>query len=362
RNGSLFGVRFDLKRRRLEGSPVPLSEHVLHNPLSDATQMAFSDTGVLTFIPAASSGRELVWVDDRGLVEPVGAPSRAYENVNLAPSGKQIAVSIDSQNEDYLGASADVWLYDIPRGTLAQMTFNGLSFRPQWLPDSSQLTYLRYDPGEKMQDLRRLYVDGSQEEDSLARVSEYFWLGYSVNRDLSSVLGVVYLPTNDQDIVEMNLKDEDRSQRTVVGDPSWQRGPALSPDGNWFAYCSHETGTWEVYVKSYPGPGRKTKISGGGGFEPVWDPNGHTLYYRKADEMWMVTYEAEDTFEPAQPQYLFTYHSFGGLEIGTYAAAGDGRFLMIQEDLDSSRQINIVSNWFETLRQLIPTGENRTDD
>ncbi len=358
RNNSLFAARFDLEQCRLKGSPVPLSEHVAHNPVIDATQMAFSDTGLLTFIPAAPSNRELVWVNDRGLIEPVGAPLRAYEELSLAPNGKQIAVSIDSQNKDNPGANADIWLYDIPRGTLTQMTFNGMSVLPKWLPDSKKLAYLRYDPGEKMPDLRCLYVDGSQEEDRFARVPQFFWLGYSINRDLSSVLGVVFLPMNDQDIVEMNLKDKEHSQRTVAGDPSWQRGPVLSPDGNWFAYSSQETGTWEVYVKPYPGPGQKTPISDGGGFAPTWDPNDNKLYYRKADEMWMVAYEPGDTFKPATPQYLFTYHSFGGLEVQTYAAAGDGKFLMIKEDLDSRTRIDIVSNWFEELRRLIPAGEN----
>ena len=358
RNGSLFGARFDPKQCRLVGSPVPLSERVAHNATTDATQLAFSDTGLLTFIPAASRDRELVWVDDRGVPEPVGAPSRAYEQVSLAPDGQKIAVSIDSQNRDNPGANADIWLCDLPGGRLTPMTFNGMSILPKWLPDSKTLTYLRYEPGEAMPDLRRLTVDRSRQEDRLASVPEFFWLGYSIKKDLSSVLGVVFVPMNDQDIVDMNLRDEAPSHHTVVGDPSWQRGPVLSPDGNWFAYSSHDAGTWEVYVKPYPGPGGMVPISDGGGFAPTWDPNENKLYYRKADEMWMVTYEPGDTFRLAEPQYLFTYHSFGGLEVQTYAAAGNGKFLMIQEDLDSRTRIDIVSNWFEALKQLVPAGED----
>jgi Tol biopolymer transport system component len=283
-------------------------------------------------------------------------------NVSLAQNGKQIALIIEAQGENSSNETGDIWLYDISIRTLTQMTFDGLSSLPQLLHDSNRLTYLRYDPSEKMNDLQCLYLDGSQEEEHLARVSKNFWLGYSMKRDLLCALGVVNLPLDDQDIVEMSLPNGAGDHRTVAGDPSWQRGPVLSPDGNWVAYNSHETGTWEVYVKPYPGSGRKTKITDGGGFEPVWHPNDNKLYYRNADEMWMVTYEVKKTFQPAQPQFLFRYHAYGLLGIQTYAVAGDGRFLMIQEDLDASRQINIVSDWFETLRQLIPTGENRTDD
>jgi hypothetical protein len=134
----------------------------------------------------------------------------------------------------------------------------------------------------------------------------------------------------------------------------------FSPDGRWFAYSSHETGTWEIYVKPFPGPGTKTKISDGGGYEPRWDPYGNKLYYRNGDEMWMVTYEAGEKFEPAQLKFLFKQHFYGGISAGpnTYCVAKDGRFLMIQEDLAPGTQINVVVNWFEELKRLAPSGKD----
>ena len=176
--------------------------------------------------------------------------------------------------------------------------------------------------------------------------------------DLSSVLGVMNMPLDDQDVVEMALPIGEEPERTLASGPRWQRYPVLSPDGNWPAYCSHEDGIWEVYVKPYPGPGRKTKISNAGGINPMWDPNSQKLYYRKADEMWMVAYDAQSAFDKAQPQFLFKYHGYGKLGLQTYAVASDQRFLMIQEDIDPSRQINVVTNWFTVLNEKVPlTGE-----
>jgi serine/threonine-protein kinase len=360
-NRSLFGVRFDPKGLTLQSKPVPLPERVLHNPIIGSTQLAHSSTGMLAFIPAASSDRELVWVDERGLVEPLEAPHRAYENVSLAPDGTQIALSIDSQYPNP-SVSADIWLYDIARGTPTQITFNGMSTKPQWLGSSSQLTYLKYDPAENMHDLLCLYADGSREEEFLARVPAFFFSGYSINKNLTSVLGAMALPLiNDQNIVAISLKNGDRTEKTVVDDAGgWQRQPVFSPDGRWFAYSSHETGTWEAYVKPFPGPGAKTTISDGGGYTPLWDPNSKRLYYRNGDEMWMVTYEAGEKFEPAQTKFLFKQHFYGGITAGsnTYCVGKDGRFLMIQEDLAPGTQINIVSNWFEELKRLMPPGKN----
>ena len=56
--------------------------------------------------------------------------------------------------------------------------------------------------------------------------------------------------------------------------------PEFSPDGRWMAYVSNESGTPEVYVQPYPGPGEKTRISTAGGFEPIWTANGRELLYR----------------------------------------------------------------------------------
>jgi serine/threonine-protein kinase len=187
-----------------------------------------------------------------------------------------------------------------------------------------------------------------------------FFLGYCINKDATSLLGVVFLPPNDQNIVAINLKNGDRTEETVVDDVSWQRAPVFSPDGRWFAYSSHETGTWEVYVKPFPGPGAKIKLSDGGGYEPRWDLHTNKLYYRNGDEMLMVTYESAAEFEPAQPEFLFKRHFLGGVTVGSqpYSVASDGRFLMIQEDLAPGTQINVVVNWFEELKRLVPTGKN----
>jgi serine/threonine-protein kinase len=356
-NRSLFGACFDLKGLTLYGNPVPLLQRVKYNPIIGSTQLTYSNIGILAYIPAASSDRELVWVDDRGLVKPLGAPHRAYEGVSLAPNGTNIALSIDSQYPNP-NVSADIWLYDITRGTLTQLTFNGMSTKPQWLGSSSRLTYLKYDPAEDMHDLLCFYTDGSGDEQLLARVPGFFLSGYSIDKDAASVLGPVVLPPNDQNIVAINLKNGDRTEKTVVDDASWQRVPVFSPDGRWFAYSSHETGTWEIYVKPFPGPGAKIKISDGGGYEPRWDPHNSNLYYRNGDEMWMVTYEAGEKFEPAQPKFLFGRHFFGALGGQKYSVGKDRRFLMIQEDLAPGTQINVVVNWFEELKRLMPTGQD----
>jgi hypothetical protein len=59
----------------------------------------------------------------------------------------------------------------------------------------------------------------------------------------------------------------------------------VSPDGRWVAYQSDETGRGEVYVQSYPTPGRKTLVSAGGGSNAVWAGDGRELYYWQGDQL-----------------------------------------------------------------------------
>jgi serine/threonine protein kinase len=357
RNGSLFGARFDLKSFTLQSKPVPLPERILHNPRHGATQLACANTGILAYIPAPPTDRKLVWVNDRGLAKPLAAPPHAYNSVSLAPDGTQIALSIGYARPP----NSDISLYDIERATLTQLTFNSMSMLPQWLDNSRQLAYLKYNSAEDIHDLLCLYMDGSRNQKLLARVPPYFFRGYSIDKGQKHVLGTVSLQPKDENIVVMSLRDGDSQERTVVDESHLQRLPVFSPDGRWFAYSSRETGSWEVYVNPFPGPGAKKKISHAEGYEPLWDPHSNKLYYRNGDEMWMVTYESDTEFKPAQPEFLFDRHFFGGLAAGqkTYSVARDGRFLMIQEDLAPGTQINIVLNWFEELKRLVPPGKNQ---
>jgi hypothetical protein len=58
----------------------------------------------------------------------------------------------------------------------------------------------------------------------------------------------------------------------------------VSPDGRWAVYQSDETGRDEIYVQSFPSPGRKAVVSAGGGVNPVWGRDGQ-LYYWKVDQL-----------------------------------------------------------------------------
>jgi hypothetical protein len=72
-----------------------------------------------------------------------------------------------------------------------------------------------------------------------------------------------------------------------------------------------------------------------------------------------VAIEAKPAFTAAKPRLLFEGPYVGGhpSEGGNYDVAPDGqRFVMIEEvDPLVTSRINIVANWFEELKRLVPT-------
>lgn len=53
----------------------------------------------------------------------------------------------------------------------------------------------------------------------------------------------------------------------------------FSPDGNWVAYTSDESGRYEVYLAPFPGSGGQRQVSSSGGLLPRWRPDGKELFF-----------------------------------------------------------------------------------
>jgi len=348
RTGSLWAVPFDADRLEMTGSPVPVLEGVQVRPGGFA-QFALAADGSLVYIPVrVDSERTLVWVDRQGAVEPLAAPPRAYVHPKLSPDGQRLAVHIGEVN-------SDVWVYDISRETLTRLTFEANNRWPIWTPDGKRLTFISTRAG-----LRNLFwkpADGSGTAEQLT-TSEYPQYAASWSPD-GRVLAFTEIRPTGFDIWVLPLEGE-RKPRPFLQTPARETVAIFSPDGRWLAYVSDESGRNEIYVQPYPGPGEKWLISTDGGNSPVWNPNGQELFYRNGDQMMAVEITTEPTFSAGIPRLLFEGRYFWEeTDRAVYDVTPDGqRFVMIQEGEQDSAppQINVVLNWFEELKQRVPTG------
>jgi serine/threonine-protein kinase len=135
----------------------------------------------------------------------------------------------------------------------------------------------------------------------------------------------------------------------------------LSPDDQWLAYVSNESGREEVYVRPFPGLAGRVQVSTEGGTEPMWPKDGSELFYRNGDKMMTVAIASEPDLALGKPNLLFEGRYQSGVAVDeftstNYDAAPDGRFVMIRSKEGSApAQIHMVPNWFVELKRLAPT-------
>jgi Tol biopolymer transport system component len=105
---------------------------------------------------------------------------------------------------------------------------------------------------------------------------------------------------------------EDKAPFPVIQGPTLavERDGQFSPDGNWIAYESDESGRPEIYVVTFPKPGRRFgPISRGGGSQARWRADGKELFYISPDSHLMAVPirldAAGDNVEAAPPVSLF---------------------------------------------------------
>jgi Tol biopolymer transport system component len=142
----------------------------------------------------------------------------------------------------------------------------------------------------------------------------------------------------------------------------WQG--SFSPDGQWMAYTSNESGTSQVYVRAFPDKGGRWQISNGGGQYPMWSRTGRELFFETLDNHIMVAAYAVkgDSFESDKPR-VWSERQIGDLGgLLNVDLAPDGKRIaatMPAETTESQQphnQVTFLTNFFDELRRKVPVG------
>jgi Tol biopolymer transport system component len=134
----------------------------------------------------------------------------------------------------------------------------------------------------------------------------------------------------------------------------------LSPNDKWLAYVTTESGRAKFYVTNYPGLSEKIAVSTDGGQRPQWSRDGRELFYRHGDALMAVPVETGATFHAGKPHRLFSGAFRGESQESAFDVAPDGRrFVMIKSDQAAGlRQLNVVQNWLDELKQKVTQNPN----
>jgi Tol biopolymer transport system component len=346
RGGTLFALPFDIKRGAAVGSEAPVVEGVSSvGPLGYA-DYSFSDGGLLLYVAGSSAqqGTTLVWADRKGETQPVAATPQLWGTGRLSPDGMRIANGLQKG-----AGERDIWVYDIARGTTTRLSFEGGSDNPIWSPDGRRIVF---GQGRGNLGLYSVAADGSAKPELLLPTANVP-VPTSFTPDGKTL---VYTLRGADSKTHLMVFTPGSQPRALHDSPFGEAGGQISPDGKWLAYESSESGSSEVYVQPFPGPGAKVRISVQGGFWPRWARSGRELFFWESVQPTTRVFSAEIQtargFSAGTPQPLFSMASGT-----TWDVAPDGkRFLVELTPLGPSgtSRMNGVMEWFDELRRRAP--------
>ena len=349
RLGQLYAVNFDTRNLRITGQPKRVLDDVYSYSGSGFTAFAVSATGSLVYIPGADRVRnaELVWVDRQGHATPLLETRMPYDTAAISPDGKRLAVAINSTLED-----SDLWLYDLRGRVWTRLTFGQRAYGPVWSPDGRWLVYLSVRSGH--QKLSRIRTEGSADPEQLTSGVEWD-LGPAVSPDGRVLMFSTQRQAAQWDLVSMSF-ERPGEPKPFLATSSLETNPRFSPDGRWIAYESDESGSRQIHVRPYPGPGPSVRISTDGGWTPLWSHDGTEIIYQKPKEIWSVAVTANVQFKTSEPKLLFKepFMLDSPWDNSVDISADGTRFLMVRKppEANPERRLVYVPNWSDEVRGI----------
>jgi len=313
-----------------------------------------SANGTLAYGGAQRIPIQLTWFNRQGKVLGTIGPPGVAPLIAISPDGSAVAVTRTDENFA-AGGVGDVWLYDVARGTGSRLTFDGKRNRyPIWSPDGSRIAFLF--SGEEPDTIYQKTVNGIGQKEALEKAPTGSWVPSDWSRDGRYLVGWGH-NGNKSSIWVLPLSPEaaggERKSVPYLNEGFNELNPKLSPNGQWIAYDSDETGRDEIFVQTFPKPGGKWQVSANGGTRPVWSRDGQELYFIGLDGKLMavdVKGGPGSSFEAGAPNPLFDTHTVGDRTI-TFDVSKDGRFLIPTWISDLGGPITVIVNWQAALKK-----------
>ena len=353
RGTTLFAMPFDLPRLEVTGGEVPVVENVSLIGPSGTADYAVSASGVLAyFASAGSNGTTLAWADRTGQTKVLPGPSRqSWGTGRLSPDGRLVANGIANERN-----GSDVWTFDVERGTLTRLSFGkpgDINDYPIWTPDGRRVIYTG-----NVDDKRALYIvpANASARPTQLLATESGATPRSVTPDGKTLIYVQPGPDRRVRLMMVPIPVDGQTGQPQPVHPDaagTENDGQPSPDGRWIAYESNESGTQEIYVQPFPGPGPKTRVSLDGGTSPRWSRDGRELFYWARvpiAKLMAVDVVTTPDFRAGTPRELFRQPSTTTWDI----TADRDRFLVEISARSTGSTLALVTNWFEELRRRAP--------
>ncbi|MBS1810885.1 MAG: serine/threonine-protein kinase, partial [Acidobacteria bacterium] len=343
RQGALLAQPFDFNRKELVGTPVRIADQL---SVSGARFPKFSvaTNGVLTLLDREAD-TQLTWFDHSGKKLGMLGTRGRYSFPRLSPDGQRLAVGGINPAAQF----SDIYLFDLASGTGTPFTFDpATDERPIWSPDGSRVVWGSFRLGAL--NLFQKAANGLGQDELFLR-STYTRRAFDWSTDGRFILFGEGNPQTSGDLWVLSMEGE-RKSWPWLNTTAAENYPRFSPDSQWIAYQSNDSGRDEIYVQAFvpnaPASGGKRQLSTNGGTNPQWRRDGRELYYLSAEGKLMavpITPGAE--LKAGTPKELFTPSGYRVNADRGYTLTGDGqRFLFVTSAEEASLPpFTVVLNW-----------------
>jgi serine/threonine-protein kinase len=349
-------VRFDADRLAVTGEAQLVQRGVAGDPTTGAAHYSIAADGTLAYVSSAASSadRRLAWVDRSGSVDPLKLEPAAYGDPRLSPDGSRLALTIETS------ASRDIWLYTFATKAFMKLTFGGRNWTPLWSADGKTIFYVSITDAGTRTSLLRKPADGSADADVLAQIDGEAYLNAMTGQTATFAFRD---PKHDSvatrfDLVALDTRAGGKPTTMVVPTPGSKFAGEVSPNGRLLAYQNDGDGLPQIYVRDLAGSGQWL-VSGTGGEEPHWSPDGRELFYRYNDVLMGVPVDTRTGFQTTSaPMMIFKgAYNIRPVTMLSFSVASDARrFLMLRPAADDAHaaQLHMVLNWGDELTRRIP--------
>jgi DNA-binding winged helix-turn-helix (wHTH) protein/Tol biopolymer transport system component len=332
-NNMLIAAEIDPESLELSGRASVIARDV--SPLLLGADNIVSAAGDLLAFQHGVRKQNLAWFDRAGRnVGTLSMPTVLF-NPRLSPDQSRLVATSAVTNNPGL------WLAHLTRAEVARLETDAIA--PLWAPDGLRIAFTARDGF----DLFVRSVDGAEAPRLLVSDETIKLLGdWSPN-------GEEFVYTRIDGAVSFDLwiaRADDGSSRPLLATPANEMQARISPDGEWVAYASDESGALEVYVQRYPGLGEKRQVSVGGGGQPQWRADQRELFYLAADRaVTAVEVDTSDGIAFGTPRHLFRASLAGNPADARdlYAAAADGSKFLVDGPVAEAtdRPITVIVDW-----------------
>jgi Tol biopolymer transport system component len=332
RDGALLTQTFDAASGALTGRSTLIAADV---GASGGRAFFAASPRVLLTASAAARARQLTWVDADQRDGTVGEPGDFWQ-VRLSPDDRYAAATL----LDPLLRTLDIIVLATSGSSAREPLTSALAADsdPVWSPDGSQVLFRSMQDGVPNLYARRAHVLNVPDVPMLKSELDETPSDW---QDSTIIFGAPMKGTRG------DIWQYERDAREVTGlaTSSFNESDArLSPDGDWMAYVSDESGRADIYAQPFP-DGPRVRVSFNGGTRPRWSHDGHALYFLRQDEVMRADMQKGTSTSPT---------AFAPATVAATAAAvrdfdvshkSDRLLLLLPVETHAEPMVNAVIDW-----------------